>query len=389
MESLILSTSRSIKRFEFICTFEGCKFKDNSFQDMLIHRRTHTNSMPYYCKWKNCKHNSIRKDSIYAHVLRVHLKINQKLFKFVTKEKKEEAHEYIGINEELIEQEKQLVDKKNKITKQFKLKGKNVICDITVYELTAGINFKCVLPKTIAKRFPCDFNGCTSWLSNIDTVLSHRRTHTKSKPFYCTFRCCNKYYSAKGNLMAHIYSAHFKIKIESHILVTPKEKEKALKYVGVIQELLDFEKNEYKENISKKRSTTTTSDDDDDHELVADSDNFAENKNNLSMQQFLATFSDDEDDDELNADVNFKFENKEISSKKRFMPTFSGNDNDKQFGDFNNTKSDYKKNPFKKRRVITHFDDDDNDDMVGALNINNNFKKNGSKKRRVITSFDD
>lgn len=387
MESPTPSNSKDVLRMEFFCTDENCKYKSYIFRQIQDHRQTHTNSMPYYCKWKKCKKNTTTDKTMKSHILAVHLNVKQKKQKFASKKQNEEACKYIGVNEEIIEQEKQQVIVKNQKKRDFIFqKRQNTsfetmqnVFDDSLHELIDGINFKFVPPKKRLASHNCDFEGCTYSACTITSILKHRRIHTKSKPYYCTFAGCTKSHSGKYEASGHIKCCHLGITQSNHILMTPSERENALKFVGINQDIIDKEMAEYKENISKNCRITIPSDDDDDDKLSDDSNNIADDNDNDidsdfdpftafkkgALKRSTTIFSEDEnDDDKLVDDSNKNAEFNGKSSNKHFVDIFSADDeNNENDLDFDPCTA-YKKLSSKKRRLIINLEDDDDNDKL-------------------------
>ena len=73
------------------------------------------------------------------------------------------------------------------------------------------LNINIIFPKIIAfrnknikepKKFICPFKNCQKMYSLKNILLAHLRTHYKIKPFICSY--CNKSFNEKGNLKTHI-----------------------------------------------------------------------------------------------------------------------------------------------------------------------------------------
>ena len=52
------------------------------------------------------------------------------------------------------------------------------------------------------RKHKCDYQGCTLVCFTKSGLETHKRVHTKSKPFLC--KNCNKFFSQRGNLRRHM-----------------------------------------------------------------------------------------------------------------------------------------------------------------------------------------
>ena len=52
------------------------------------------------------------------------------------------------------------------------------------------------------RKHKCDYPGCKLVCFSLSGLETHKRVHTKSKPFLC--KNCNKFFSQKGNLQRHM-----------------------------------------------------------------------------------------------------------------------------------------------------------------------------------------
>ena len=53
-------------------------------------------------------------------------------------------------------------------------------------------------------KFVCQFAGCSKSFGDNATLKTHQRTHTKIKPYKCTWPSCGHRVSQRSNLIAHI-----------------------------------------------------------------------------------------------------------------------------------------------------------------------------------------
>ena len=52
------------------------------------------------------------------------------------------------------------------------------------------------------RKHKCDYPGCKLMCFSKSALETHKRVHTKSKPFLC--KNCNKFFSQRGNLRRHM-----------------------------------------------------------------------------------------------------------------------------------------------------------------------------------------
>lgn len=89
--------------------------------------------------------------------------------------------------------------------------------------------------------YACPFSNCSKEFSHISHFRNHRRTHTQTKPFFCSFSDCHFETNRKSTLLSHVHSFHFNVLSKNQKKLSNDKKLRAEQYVGVKHDLLNEE----------------------------------------------------------------------------------------------------------------------------------------------------
>lgn len=98
---IVSSPKTQQKRRQYECVFGNCTKKLPSFSCLVDHLRSHTQSKPFKCSCTtDCDYAGTRRQNVQKHILSVHFNIPEKQHKYLSKEEKQRANQYLEIDQD-------------------------------------------------------------------------------------------------------------------------------------------------------------------------------------------------------------------------------------------------------------------------------------------------
>ena len=94
------------------------------------------------------------------------------------------------------------------------------------------------------RPFVCPFEDCEKQFPTLAETCRHHRIHTGSRPFQCLFPHCGQMSTQKNHIYIHILGVHFNVPLKEQKRLSLEQKEEAIAYLGVLDEVLAQEEAE-------------------------------------------------------------------------------------------------------------------------------------------------
>lgn len=191
----------------------------------IQHRRIHTKTNPYSCKWNDCKYSSTYKRNVLNHISVVHQLYPWAYLSKMTFDEKQKVKKYLFVDKKLLDEEKQKFSTK-KLSSQIRHDNQEL------HDVNPD------------KPFLCQFEGCFKSFKEKCFLQAHYRHHANIRPFYCKFKSCSQTaFHSKTGVRRHIYSNHFAFKETQQKESNFKEiKPNIEHFFGINKEALEKEK---------------------------------------------------------------------------------------------------------------------------------------------------